>query len=222
LHEGESIDDIRTHLFREMIRFNGRPTPLFTTEMAAQIRLRGGTAESDELLEAFLKPLNANAHARYAQLRDGTATRDDYIVHGGRALLELLAARELSIIILSGNPHDQISTEAEMLGLTPFCNGHVYGHTDADNFTKQSVLEKLMVEESFTGENFVMFGDGAAEIEATRNLGGLAIAVCSDENENGSGRVDEHKRAVLIESGADAIIADYRNPETLLQTIFGE
>jgi hypothetical protein len=34
--------------------------------------------------------------------------------------------------------------------------------------------------------------------------------------------VDEHKRAVLIESGADAIIADYRNPETLLQTIFGE
>jgi phosphoglycolate phosphatase-like HAD superfamily hydrolase len=222
LHEGESIDDIRTHLFREMIRFNGRPTPLFTTEMAAQIQQRGGQAKADELLEAFLKPLNANAHARYTQLRDGTATRDDYIVHGGRALLELLAARELSIIILSGNPHEQISNEAEMLNLTPFCNGHVYGDTKAADFNKQSVLERLMADESFTGENFVMFGDGAAEIEATRNLSGLAIAVCSDENENGSGRVDEHKRTVLIESGADAIIADYRNPETLLQTIFGE
>ncbi len=222
LREGETIDDIRTHLFHEMIRFNGRPTPLFTTEMAAQIQQRGGQAQADELLESFLEPLHANAHARYAKLRDGTATRDDYIIHGGRALLELLAARGLAIIILSGNPHDQINTEAEMLGLTPFCKGHVYGHTDADHFTKQKVLEKLMAEESFTGDNFVMFGDGAAEIEATRNLGGLAIAVCSDEHENGSGRVDEHKRTVLIESGADAIIADYRNPGTLLQTILGE
>ncbi len=222
LREGETDADIRAHLFREMFRFNGRPTPLFTTEIAAQIRRRGGDAEADEMLESFLKPLNANAHGRYAQLRDGTATPDDFIIYGGRALLELLTERGLAIIILSGNPHDQISTEAGLLGLAPFCNGHVYGHTDANNFTKQIVLEKLMKEESFTGENLVMFGDGAAEIEAARNLGGLAIAVCSDEIENGSSRVDEHKRAVLIEVGADAVIADYREPETLLKTILGE
>jgi beta-phosphoglucomutase-like phosphatase (HAD superfamily) len=98
----------------------------------------------------------------------------------------------------------------------------VYGHTDANNFTKQSVLEKLMAEESFTGEAFVMFGDGAAEIEAARNLGGLAVAVCSDENENGSGRIDENKRAVLLEVGANAVIADYREPESLLKIILGE
>ena len=46
--------------------------------------------------------------------------------------------------------------------------------------------------------------------------------VCSDENENGSGCVDPHKRAVLIEAGANAVIADYREPKALLQTIFGE
>ncbi len=222
LRGGETAADIRTHLFREMFRFNGRPTPLFTTEMAAQIQQRGGQADADELLESFLQPLNANAHERYAQLRNGTATADDFIVHGGRALLEQLTARGLHIIILSGNPHDQINAEAEMLGLTGFCNGHVYGHTDANNFSKQSVLEKLMAEESFTGETFIMFGDGAAEIEAARNLGGLAIAVCSDEHENGSGRIDENKRAVLLETGADAVIADYREPKALLQTLFGE
>jgi phosphoglycolate phosphatase-like HAD superfamily hydrolase len=222
LRSGETAADIRTHLFREMFRFNGRPTPLFTTEMAAQIQQRGGQADADELLESFLRPLNANAHERYAQLRNGSATPDDFIVHGGRALLELLTARGLNIIILSGNPHDQITTEAEMLGLTQFCNGHVYGHTDANNFTKQSVLEKLMAEESFTGEAFVMFGDGAAEIEAARNLGGLAVAVCSDENENGSGRIDENKRAVLLEVGANAVIADYREPESLLKILLGE
>ena len=222
LRSGETATDIRTHLFREMFRFNGRPTPLFTTEMAAQIQQRGGQADADELLESFLRPLNANAHERYAQLRNGSATPNDFIVHGGRALLELLTARGLRIIILSGNPHDQITAEAEMLGLTQFCNGHVYGHTDANNFTKHSVLEKLMAEDSFTGEAFVMFGDGAAEIEAARNLGGLAVAVCSDENENGSGRIDENKRAVLLEVGANAVIADYREPESLLKILLGE
>ena len=222
LREGETAADIRTHLFREMFRFNGRPTPLFTNEMAAQIRQRGGQADANELLEAFLEPLNANAHERYAQLRNGTATPDDFIVHGGLALLELLTARGLHIIILSGNPHDQITAEAEMLGLTGFCNGHVYGHTDANNFTKQAVLEKLMAEESFTGEEFIMFGDGAAEIEATCNLGGLPIAVCSDEHQNGSGRIDENKRAVLLEAGANVVIADYREPNTLLNLIIGK
>jgi phosphoglycolate phosphatase len=222
LREGETTAEIRAHLFREMFRFNGRPTPLFTNEMAVQIRQRGGEADANELLEAFLQPLNANAQERYAQLRNGTATPGDFIVHGGRALLELLTVRGLRIIILSGNPHDQITAEAEMLGLTGFCNGHVYGHTDANNFTKQAVLEKLIAEESFTGEEFVMFGDGAAEIEAARNLGGLAIAVCSDENENGSGRVDENKRSVLLETGANVVIADYREPEALLQMLLGE
>ena len=222
LREGETTSDIRAHLFREMFRFNGRPTPLFTKEMAAQIRQRGGQADANELLETFLQPLNANAHERYAQLRNGTATPDDFIVHGGRALLELLAARGLRIIILSGNPHDQITAEAEMLGLTGFCNGHVYGHIDANSFTKQAVLEKLMAEESFTGEEFIMFGDGAAEIEATRNLGGLPIAVCSDEHQNGSGRIDENKRAVLLEAGANVVIADYREPNTLLNLIIGK
>ena len=222
LHEGETAADIRAHLFREMFRFNGRPTPLFAIEMAEQIQQRGGEAEADELLEAFLKPLNANAHERYAQLRNGTATPDDFIVHGGVALLELLTARGLNIIILSGNPHDQITAEAKMLNLTKFCNGHVYGHTDANNFNKQAVLEKLMVEESFSSDEFLMFGDGAAEIEATCNLGGLPIAVCSDEHQNGSGRIDENKRAVLLEAGANVVIADYREPNTLLDLLTGK
>ena len=61
-----------------------------------------------------------------------------------------------------------------------------------------------------------------AEIEAARNLSGLAIAVCSDEIENGSGRVDENKRAVLLETGANAVIADYRDSNTLLNLVIGK
>ena len=67
-----------------------------------------------------------------------------------------------------------------------------------------------------------MFGDGAAEIKATRNLGGLSIGVCSDEAVNGSGVVDQSKRDILLPAGADAIIADYRDPELLTQTVLGQ
>ena len=53
-----------------------------------------------------------------------------------------------------------------------------------------------MAEDGFTGEHLIMFGDGAAEIKATRNLGGLSIGVCSDEVVNGSGVVDQSKRDI--------------------------
>ena len=125
-------------------------------------------------------------------------------------------------MILSGNPHTQISEEAELLDLIRYCNGRVQGHVHAENFSKQTVLEEWMAEDGFTGENLIMFGDGAAEIKATRNLGGLSIGVCSDEAVNGSGVVDQSKRDILLPAGADAIIADYRDPELLTQTVLGQ
>ena len=83
-------------------------------------------------------------------------------------------------------------------------------------------IEELMTAENFSGENLIAIGDGAGEIMAAKALGGLAIAVCSDEEHNGSGLVDEHKRATLVDAGADAIIADYREPKALLNKILGE
>ena len=100
-------------------------------------------------------------------------------------------------MILSGNPHPQISEEAELLDLIRYCNGRVQGHVHAEHFSKQTVLE-WMAEDGFTGEHLIMFGDGA-EIKATRNLGGLSIGVCSDEAVNGSGVVDQSKRDIYFQ-----------------------
>lgn len=222
LQPGESAEDIRAHLFNEMYRFNGRPTPVFMDEMAQQISHRGGEADPAELLQAFIKPLDETAGERHRQLREGEMPADELIVHGGRALIEHLHSRGLKTLILSGNPHDQINMEAELLDLTRYCEGRVQGHVHADNLSKQTVLEQWMSEDGFTGENLIMFGDGAAEIKATRNLGGLSIGVCSDEEVNGSGTVDQSKRDILLPAGADAIIADYRNPELLTDTILGQ
>ena len=71
-----------------MYRFNGQPTPLFMAEMAQQISDRGNAADPDELLTAFITPLDEMANERHRQLRTGETPPDELIVHGGRALLE--------------------------------------------------------------------------------------------------------------------------------------
>ena len=47
-------------------------------------------------------------------------------------------------------------------------------------------------------------------------VGGLAVAVASDEANNGSGRFDEWKRQRLLGVGADVVIPDFRDAEVLL------
>ena len=222
LQANETAEDIRAHLFNEMYRFNGQPTPLFMAEMARQISDRGGTADPDELLTAFITPLDEMANERHRQLRTGETPPDELIVHGGRALLEHLHTRGLKTLILSGNPHPQISQEAELLDLIRYCNGRVQGHVHAENFSKQTVLEEWMAEDGFTGENLIMFGDGAAEIKATKNLHGLTLGVCTDENTNGSGIIDRNKRSILLAADVDALIADFRNPELLTDLMLGQ
>jgi hypothetical protein len=61
------------------------------------------------------------------------------------------------------------------------------------------------------------FGDGPVEIECTKKLGGIAIAICSDETENGSGRMDPTKHSQLLQAGADAALPDFRDAPALMQ-----
>ena len=222
LREGETTGDLRDYLFSTMYDFNGRPTAVYMEAMREEIEKRGATADPAEMLDDFLVSLNVIAQARIGKLRAGERAPNDYIVFGGLAFIELIMARGLKAIILSGNPHGQVNEEAELLDLAGFCNGHIYGHVDPNNFAKQSVMEKLMAEENFNSENLIAIGDGAAEIKAAKNLGGLAVAICSDETENGSGKIDAHKRTTLLNAGADAVIADYREPKALLKTLLGE
>ena len=58
------------------------------------------------------------------------------------------------------------------------------------------------------------------EIQNTKEVGGLAVAVASDEANNGSGRFDEWKRQRLLGVGADVVIPDYRDAAPLLDRIF--
>ena len=65
----------------------------------------------------------------------------------------------------------------------------------------------------------ISFGDGYVEIENTKAVGGLAVAVASDEAHNGSGHVDEWKRQRLLGVGADVVIPDFRDAIPLVDWV---
>ena len=56
------------------------------------------------------------------------------------------------------------------------------------------IIDRILSENAIDGQHLISFGDGYVEIENTKQVGGLAVAVASDEANNGSGRVDEWKR----------------------------
>jgi hypothetical protein len=59
------------------------------------------------------------------------------------------------------------------------------------------------------------FGDGYVEIQNIKSVGGVAVAVASDEA-NRSGKPDAWKRERLIGAGADIVIPDFQDYKTLL------
>ena len=83
------------------------------------------------------------------------------------------------------------------------------------------MIERILRENEVSGERLLIFGDGYVEIEDGKKVGGLAVAVASDEAKNGSGEFDEWKRNRLLGVGADIVIPDYRDADVLLNVIEG-
>ena len=83
------------------------------------------------------------------------------------------------------------------------------------------VIDRILAENRIAGATLLAFGDGYVEIENTVEVGGLAVAVASDEQHNGSGRMDAWKRARLLGVGAHVVIPDYRDAQSLLGLILG-
>ena len=100
---------------------------------------------------------------------------------------------------------------------------HIYGASDDyKQFSKKIVIQRILRENRISGERLLAFGDGYVEIENTKEVGGLAVAVASDEANNGSGRYDEWKRERLLGVGADVVIPDFRDAPALLERIFSK
>ncbi|MCU0501975.1 MAG: HAD family hydrolase, partial [Anaerolineae bacterium] len=86
------------------------------------------------------------------------------------------------------------------------------------SFSKKILIERIIAENHLSGPEFVAFGDGFVEIEDSKQAGGIAVGVASDEAKRSG--IDAWKRNRLIEAGADVIVPDFREHEALTAYLF--
>lgn len=221
--DGESEDDRRRLAFEDIMRLNGKQTIYQMIQLADRIRERGG--EPREPLwykHEYLRRLDLRINGRIETLSAGTASREEHLVHNAFELMDELVRRGLSLYLASGTDEPFVKREAELLGLTRYFGPHIYGaRDDYKTFSKKMVIDRILADNAIRGESLLSFGDGYVEIQNTKEVGGLAVAVASDEANNGSGRMDPWKRERLAGVGADVIIPDFRDAVPLLELILG-
>jgi phosphoglycolate phosphatase len=219
---GETAEARRQLCLDDIMRLNGKQTIYQMMQLAERITERGGTPREPLWYKhEYLRRLDERIRHRTDGLRSGKLRPDDLTVFGTRALLEMLKRRDLTVYLASGTDEQFVKAEAELLGLAPYFGRHIYGAQDNyKNFSKKMVIERILGENSIPGAQLLSFGDGYVEIQNTKEVGGLAVAVASDEANNGSGRFDEWKRQRLLGVGADVVIPDYRDAAPLLERIF--
>lgn len=221
---GESEAARRQLCLDDIMRLNGKQTIYQMIQLAERIGERGGSPKEPLWYKhEYLRRLDARINARVEGIRSGTLRRDEFLVHGARAMLELLQRRQLALYLASGTDELFVKQEAELLDLTRYFGPHIYGALDEyKNFSKKMVIDRILRENGISGRQLLAFGDGYVEIQNTKEVGGLAVAVASDEAHNGSGQIDQWKRQRLLGVGAEVVLADYRDAEPLLLRLLGE
>ncbi len=218
---GETVEARRQLCYEDIMRLNGKQTIYQMIQLAERIKERGGQPrEPLWYKQEYLRRLDERIRDRVEGLRTGKLTPDDLLVHGARRMLELIRDRGLPMYLASGTDEIYVKQEAEMLQLTPYFGPRIYGALDDyKRFSKKMVIERILRENRIDGAQLLSFGDGYVEIENTREVGGLAVAVASDEARNGSGGFDAWKHKRLLEVGADVVIPDFRDAQPLLERI---
>src|SRR2546428_5170004 len=219
---GETEEARRQLCWNDIMRLNGKQTIYQMIQLAERIQERGGSPREPLWYKReYLRRLDERIQSRIEGLRTGVVRPDDLLVHGARPLLETLRERGLTLYLASGTDEDCVTSEAALLDLTSYFGRHIYGALDDyKRFSKKMVIERILRENRIPGAQLLSFGDGYVEIQNTKEVGGLAVGVASDEAHNGSGRFDEWKRQRLLGVGADLVIPDFRDATALIECIF--
>jgi phosphoglycolate phosphatase-like HAD superfamily hydrolase len=216
----ESAAELTAAVEDFVMRLNGRQTIYQMIQLADEVRRRGGTPlEPLAYKHRYHDLLLERIRGRLEALATGTAHAGDWTVPGSHALLEALRQRGLTLYLASGTDEKYVRHEAGLLGLTPYFGDNIYGaQDDYRNFSKKMVIEALLRDHGLRGEELLGFGDGFVEIEEVRRVGGVAVAVASDEVARRG--VNAWKRDRLVRAGADIVIPDYRQHQRLLAYLF--
>jgi phosphoglycolate phosphatase len=221
---GETQPEIRQLLYDDIMRLNGKQTIYQMIQFAERVQERGGQPREPLWYKhEYLRRLNERIQSRLDGLHTGRIQPDELLVYNARPLLERLHRQGLPLYLASGTDEVYVKQEAARLDVTRYFGDRIYGALDNyQSFSKKMVIDRILLENHIPGTRLLSFGDGYVEIQNTKEAGGLAVAVASDEANNGSGQMDEWKRQRLLGVGADVVIPDFRDADLLLDCLTGQ
>ena len=180
---------------------------------------RGGQSLEPTAYKAeYHRRLSERIAGRIAELQSG-GDPEKHVVPGSYDVLKMLRNRGLTLYLASGTDEVYVREEAELLQLTSFFDGGIFGaKDDYKTFSKAMVIARIIDEQKLNGPELVGFGDGYVEIENIGKINGFAVGVASNESERAG--VDQWKRDRLIKAGADWIIPDFSDTTAIEAGLF--
>jgi phosphoglycolate phosphatase-like HAD superfamily hydrolase len=220
LKTGEAEEDLRAGVLDYVTQLTGKQTIYQMIELAEQVRKRGATPrEPLEYKRMYHDRLWQKICGRVEGLRSGAIPPERMLVPGARQLIEALRARGLRLYLASGTDEVYTLDEARLLGVAHLFDGGIRGALDDyKSFSKRILIERMIAEQGLQPGELLGFGDGYVEIENTKDAGGIAVAVATDEPECRA--VNQWKRQRLLQAGADLVIPNFLECEPLLGYLF--
>lgn len=176
--------------------------------------LTGNKLSALEYKQKYLEHLMESVNLRIQKINTGAIKSDDMLIAGSVKLLEALNDRKISLYLTSGSDHDDVVNEVEVLGLKRFFNGRIYGALDkSDAHDKGRIITRVLEINNMVQESLLVIGDGPVEIRQAKAQNAVALGVASDEKERQGWNDQKEKRLIL--AGADFLVSDYLEAETL-------
>lgn len=218
--KAEELDTLSACVRDFVDLLTGKQTIYQCIRLGEEVEKRGGRPKDPlEYKREYHRRLMERINHRIQGLEDGSIKPEDLIVPGSLSFLSLLRELGMVLYLASGTDEPYVLKEAELLGITSFFDGGIYGaRDDYKTFSKAMVIQRIIQTHGLSGYELVGFGDGYVEIENIKAVDGFAVGVASDEVRRMG--VDEWKRNRLIGAGADIIIPDFREAVELGHYLF--
>lgn len=219
---GESADSRRRLAHDDIWGLNGKPTIHQMQRLADRVAERGGNPlTATEYQSEYALRLGAVVQQRIGSVVSGQRPAAALQPPGALGFLHALRDRGIVLHVVSGTEVHYVQAEVIALGLADLFGPRVHGPSGPGDrsYTKRGVMDAVLAADGLPGSALVALGDGHVEIEQAKALGGTAVAVATDEDHFGSGRIDPAKRSRLTGVGADIVIPDYSDRDDLLAAL---
>ncbi len=156
---------------------------------------------------------------RLKKLESGEISTGEYTIRGSVDFLRALHEKGVSLYLASGTDLEDVIHEAELLGYADLFHGRIYGSVgDISKYSKKQVIQEIIARHQLAGNELAVFGDGPVEMKECVNSRGIAIGIASDEIRRSG--LNPEKRARLIRSGAQILLPDFSQTNSLLKLLF--